>query len=270
VTTDKAGYAQKLRLADVLREHVIRRAVRDLDLRTGDHVLDAGCGIGSHLPLLADEVGASGLIIGLDISDEFLSIAGQKVAELGLGSRVVLVRGDVNNMPFPDKSVDCVLSVDCVGYPFAGQPTALLKELKRVVKPGGTVAVMGWTHQLLLPGYPLLESKLNTASPLVIPSGTDVEAEDHFMRAAGWFQKAGFAETRVGSYVGDISFPLNDVEREAVRAFFEMLWGNSRQAVSADEWQLLLQLSGQGQAESILDRTDYYGFFVYTCFTGRA
>jgi ubiquinone/menaquinone biosynthesis C-methylase UbiE len=169
VTVEKSSYAEKLRLADLLREPVIRRAVGDLHLKAGINVLDAGCGIGSHLPLLAEQVGPSGHVTGLDISGELLSIARQRVHDDGLENRVRLVQGDVNNLPFAEESIDCVVSVDCVGYPFALQPVALLQELGRVVVPGGAVAIMGWSHQQLLPGYPLLESRLNTASSLVGP-----------------------------------------------------------------------------------------------------
>jgi len=268
MTIKKSDYPEKLRLADFLREPVIRRAIGDLRLNTGMNVLDAGCGIGSCLPLLAEQVGPSGHVTGLDISDELLSIARQRVHDDGLENRVTLVQGDVNDLLFTQDSFDCAVSVDCVGYPFSSKPVALLREFGRVVKPGGTVAMMGWTYQQLLPGYPLLESKLNTASSLVVPPGTDGGPEAHFLRAKGWFQKAGFADTGARSYAGDISGPLSHEEKEAVRAIFDMLWENARPAVSNDEWQLYQRISESGSEEYILDRPDYYGFFLYTCFEG--
>jgi demethylmenaquinone methyltransferase/2-methoxy-6-polyprenyl-1,4-benzoquinol methylase len=269
MTTDMDDFAHKLHLADVLREPLIRRAVLDLRLNAGSNVLDAGCGIGSHLPLLAEQVGPSGHVTGLDISSEMILRARRNITRCGLEGRISLVQGDVNSLPFNESEFGCVLSVDCVGYPYSHNPIALLQELSRVVRPCGIVAVMGWSNQQLMPGYPLLESKLNTASSLVVPSGTDMGPEAHFLRASGWFKEAGFIRTRSNSYAGNICAPLSDEEKEAVQAFFEMLWGNARPAVSDDEWQLFQRISKPGSKEYILDRADYYGFFVYTCFAGQ-
>jgi demethylmenaquinone methyltransferase / 2-methoxy-6-polyprenyl-1,4-benzoquinol methylase len=269
MATQAGGYAHKLRLADILREPVMRRAIRDLQLNPGENVLDAGCGIGSHLSLLAEQVGPSGHVTGLDISNELISIARQRLTGQGLKDLITLVEGDVNNLPFAEDSIDCVVSVDCVGYPFTQKPVDLLRELGRVVIPGGTVAIMGWSHQQLLPGYPLLESRLNTASSLVTPSITGLGTESHFLRATGWFQEAGFIETSAKSYAGDISAPLSNEEKEAVRAFFEMLWENARKAVSNDEWQLFGRITSPGSSDCVLEQADYYGFFVYTRFAGH-
>lgn len=262
-------YARKLQLTDVLRGQVIRDVLDDLGLNTGDAVLDAGCGIGSHLPLLAEKVGPSGHVTGLDISAELVRLAGNRVEDLGPASRVTVVRGDVNDLPFGSDSFDCVVSVDCAGYPFAARPVALLKELGRVIRPGGALAIMGWTHQQLLAGYPLLESRLNTASPLVVPPTGDGETLAHFLRAPGWLEQAGFTEIDAGSYVGDISAPVSDKEKDAVRALFDMLWENSATTLSEDEWRLYRHISSPDSDGYILEDTGYYGFFVYTCFTGR-
>lgn len=269
MTTEMENYAYKLHLADSLREPVISRAIRELHIDTGSNILDAGCGIGSHLPLLTKQVGLSGHVTGLDISAGFISRARQNAKICGLEDRISLVQGNVNSLPFNESEFDCVVSVDCVGYPNSPNPVALLKELKRVVRPGGIVAILGWSYQQLLPGYPFLESKLNTASPLVVPSGTDMGPKAHFLRASGWFQEAGFVRTSSRSYAGDICAPLSDEEKEAVQAFFEMLWKNARPAVSNDEWQLFQRISKPGSVDFILDKADYYGFFVYTCFAGQ-
>lgn len=126
MTTDMDDYAHKLHLADLLREPVIRRAMQELQMNAGGKVLDAGCGIGSHLPLLAEEVGQSGHVIGLDISVELISRARQNVKTCGLEDRISLVQGDVNSLPFDESEFDCVVSVDCVGYPYSLKPVALI------------------------------------------------------------------------------------------------------------------------------------------------
>lgn len=71
------------------------------------------------------------------------------------------------------------------------------------------------------------------------------------------------------SYAGDIFAPLSEEEKEAVQAFFEMLWVNASPLLSKDERLLFKRISEPGSGEYILDRSEYYGFFVYTCFAGH-
>lgn len=268
MVTEMEDYARKLQLADLLRGPVTGRAIRELRLSAGSKVLDAGCGIGSHLPLLAEQVGQSGHVTGLDISTEMISRSRKRVAECGLEDRVSLTQGNVKDLPFKNSEFDCALSVDCVGYPYSPDPVTLLRSLARIVRPGGTVAIMGWSYQQLLPGYPVLEATLNTASSLVAPSGAAISPETHFLCAPGWFQEADFIATSSRSYAGDICAPLADEEKEAVQAFFEMLWKGTRPAISDSEWQLFQHISHPGSKEFILDKPYYYGFFVYVCFSG--
>jgi demethylmenaquinone methyltransferase/2-methoxy-6-polyprenyl-1,4-benzoquinol methylase len=187
-------YAEKLRLADLLREPVIRSAIQTIDLPQGSRGLDAGCGIGSHVLLLAEAVGPGGHVTGLDLQADFLSLAGETAAGRGLSERVTFRQGDLSKIPFNDDTFDWAWSSDCLGYP-VGEGGSLLKGLARVVKPGGRVAILGWTSQQLLPGYPLLEARLN-ASCLAHEHMLTANPDLHFMRALGWFRAAGFAEVQ--------------------------------------------------------------------------
>lgn len=263
-------YAYKLEVMDCLREKVIERAIIDLSEVEGGNILDAGCGIGGNLPLLARCAGRKGHVTGLDISDEFISLAEQSITDRKLEAQVSLVQGDINDLSFGDGEFDCVVSIDCAGYPYSSDPAALMHELGRVVRPGGTLALLGWSFQQLLPGYQLLESKLNTASSLTVYSGAGNSPETHFFAAPGWFRGARFTGVEGRSYLGDIIAPLDEGQKEAVTALFDMLWSDSHEAVSNAELQLFQQITAPGAAEFILDRPDYYGFFVYTCFSGQA
>lgn len=263
-------YSRKLELADLLRQDVIARAAGDLGISAGDQLLDAGCGTGSHLPLLAGLADSQGQVTGLDNSPEMISRAARRVAGHGLEDRVTLVEGDIEELPFEAGSFDCVLSVDCAGYPCSSNPDALLRELLRVTAPGGTVALLGWTCQQILPGYPLLESKLNTASSLVRAAATDRASRTHFLRALEWFSRAGLGDLRARSYAGSIQAPLTDMKKEAVLSLIDMLWGDSGPPLSADERKFFDEITRPGSGKCILDSEGYYGFFVYTAFSGRA
>ena len=263
-------YARKLYLSDFLREPVIRDAIRELGLREGSHVLDAGCGIGSHLSLLAEQVGPAGRVTGLDMSSDNLAVAEASARDAGLAERISVVQGDVNNLPFDDDEFDWIWSCDCVGYPKATNPSALFRETKRVLRPGGTLAILGWLCQQLLPGHSLLEARLNTASSLASAYLPEDVPESQFMRAPGWFHEAGFAEIRGRAFTGGVQAPLSENEKEALLSLFDMLWGGSQSHVSDEDWSAYRRISDPESQDFILDRPDYYAFYTYVMFTGKA
>jgi len=165
--TDKDEYIKKLTETHPLRESILRSAIRTLKLPSGSRGLDAGCGIGLPALLLAKAVGPDGHVIGLDISPELLLHAEKIAKESGLSGQISFKKGDVNKLPFEDDSFDWVWSSDCVGYPSADKPLSLLKELARVVKPGGIVvlassglsAAGSKAERHLFGGHPLCEGE---------------------------------------------------------------------------------------------------------------
>jgi ubiquinone/menaquinone biosynthesis C-methylase UbiE len=108
-----------------------------LRVEPGSSILDAGCGTGVLLPRLADAVGPTGRVTGLDRSTSFLARAQARLDELGLGERVDLVHGDVTAMPFPDGAFDAVHTERVLMH--LDEPDDAIRELIRVTRPGGTV-----------------------------------------------------------------------------------------------------------------------------------
>ena len=137
-----------------LREAMLRSAIRALEVPPGSQGLDAGCGIGLAAMLLAEAVGPAGHITGLDLSPDFLAYARGVVKKAGLSDRITFREGNVKELPFDDDTFDWAWSVDCVGYA-PMEPVPVVKELARVVKPGGTVALLAWSYEKLLPGHPV-------------------------------------------------------------------------------------------------------------------
>ena len=104
-------------------------------------------------------------------SAELVAHAQSLAEQADLSKEVSFRRGNVNELPFGDSTFDWAWSVDCVGHPSVGEPLAALRELARVVRPGGQVAILGYSTQMLLPGHPRLEARLNaTASAINLPA----------------------------------------------------------------------------------------------------
>ena len=107
-------------------------------LESGETVLDLGSGAGLDVFLSASRVGPSGKVYGLDMTDEMLELAARNRAELG-AENVEFIKGDIEEIPLPDASVDVVIS-NCVINLSVDKPQ-VFQEAHRVLRPGGRFAV---------------------------------------------------------------------------------------------------------------------------------
>jgi ubiquinone/menaquinone biosynthesis C-methylase UbiE len=259
---------QMMRVSHPLRVPVLRSAIATLQLPSGSRGLDAGCGIGLPALLLAEAVGPTGHITGLDSCPEFLDYAEEMVHKAGLSKQISFQQGDVGRLPFPPDTFDWVLSVDCVGYAPL-EPLPLVKELARVVKPGGSVAILAWSSEKLLPGYPLLEAHLNATSSGIAPFTKRKSPELHLSRALGWFRETGLEETVARSFAGEAFAPLRDDLRTALIALFQMRWPGVEAELTPEDRAAYQRLCLPESPEFILNHPDYYAFFTYSMFHGK-
>jgi arsenite methyltransferase len=107
-------------------------------LRVGEVVVDLGSGGGLDVFLAAKKVGPTGRAIGIDRTAAMIERA-RANAQAGGYTNVEFYQATIDNIPLPDASVDCVIS-NCVLNLTPDKP-AVLREIARVLKPGGRVAV---------------------------------------------------------------------------------------------------------------------------------
>ncbi len=130
--------------------------VRWVGFQLGWHVLDACCGDGSFLPLLAEQVGASGKLSALDLAPENIAAVEARVKASPLACAVEARVGNILSLPYADHSFDAVWNANVQQYLTDDELRQMLAELRRVTKPGGLVAIKevhsaGWDEAIVRP-----------------------------------------------------------------------------------------------------------------------
>jgi demethylmenaquinone methyltransferase/2-methoxy-6-polyprenyl-1,4-benzoquinol methylase len=128
---DRTNKLMSLGRDDRWRQMVVQRA----EVHSGDHVLDVCCGTAKLSIQLAQAVGPTGKVTGLDFSEKMLEIGNQNITSLSYKDMITLVQGNAMELPFGDNQFDAVT----VGWGLRNVPVieTALKEMVRVLKPGG-------------------------------------------------------------------------------------------------------------------------------------
>jgi ubiquinone/menaquinone biosynthesis C-methylase UbiE len=122
--------------------------VNRLHLAEGQYVLDVACGSGASALVAAEAVGSTGKVIAVDLADNLLQLGRIKAAAHGL-KNIAFQLKDMTATGYQDESFDAVICV--FGIFFVPDMQGLLKELWRMVKPGGKIAITTWGPRLFAP-----------------------------------------------------------------------------------------------------------------------
>ena len=176
----------------VLRSHRWRTAENSAAyllpaLAPGQDVLDVGCGPGTVTLGLAARV-APGAVVGLDRSAAVIELARQAAADAG-STNVTYVVGDVYALPYPDSTFDVVHAHQVLQH--LTDPVAALRELRRVARPGGLVAVRESDYSAMTwyPESPGLDEWLALYHEVTVANGAEADAG---RRLLSWVRAAGF------------------------------------------------------------------------------
>ena len=165
-------------------------AVKHLDIQRGDSVLEVGIGTGLNLPLYPPAC----RLTGIDLSAEMLDKAVERVQTLAMPN-VTLKVMDATSMDFADDEFDKAVATYTISA--VPDPVAVLREMRRVVKPGGVLVtlnhfrserrVMGWLEDLVAPLCTRLGWKSNLAlRPLLAAVGLEPEVIARANMFNGW------------------------------------------------------------------------------------
>ncbi len=270
---DENTYIKALECIGILSEPAIRKAIETLKIAEGSNVLDVPCGTGSHAKWFLEEYPEI-KITGVDINKEHLSFSKNKLEQTGKSQSCAFEIGDMNQLKQADNSFDLVWCCDGLwpgpkemGCP-AEEPYDILNNMVRVSKPGGRIAILFWSSQKLLPGYPLLEAKLNATKSANMPSGPEVNPDLHFMRAPVWLKKAGLSNIETKTFVADITAPVNEQYKQGLITLFHMFWDKAEAEVTNEIWGKYKYITSPNSEEFIINKEGYAGILTYTMFTG--
>jgi ubiquinone/menaquinone biosynthesis C-methylase UbiE len=132
-----------------------------LELQPTDTVLEVGFGAGQGIKLAAEKA-SDGRVMGIDLSEVMVRVATRRNAQAVKAGRVALVQGNMTALPFEDQHFDKIMTIHT--FYFWSEPSQALRELYRVLKPGGRVVIMLSTGKINARGevevWPPLQSAL--------------------------------------------------------------------------------------------------------------
>jgi ubiquinone/menaquinone biosynthesis C-methylase UbiE len=247
----------------------LRAMLADLAIAPGAHVLDVACGAGRYTTWLAEEVGALGSVTGIDISPAYLREAQRHVTASPYADQIDLYHADVEDLPFDDNHFDLVWCAQSL-YSLP-DIRAALRELWRVVKPGGVVAILehDFLHHVILP-WP---SELELAIRQIQMWQLTRENNDPTRLMVGrdmvrLYALCGFAECRVVPYPSVRTSPLSDDEYTYLSLYFEQIRQQVDPYLPTTLRADLAQLISPHSRSYVLHQPDFYVTYLDLVISG--
>ncbi|GKZ26387.1 hypothetical protein AbraIFM66951_003149 [Aspergillus brasiliensis] len=152
------------------------------NVKEGETVLDLGSGSGIDVLLAARKVGPNGQAIGVDMTEHMIELAEKNIQKAGL-SNARIIGANINSIPLPDSSVDCIISNCVINLVPATDKGAVFNEIARLLKPGGRVAISD-----ILARKPLPDTITKSMALYVgcVAGASQIGEYDEYLREAGF------------------------------------------------------------------------------------
>jgi arsenite methyltransferase len=188
--------------------------LRSAGFQNGWHVLDAGAGNGLFLPLMSELLGPSGQITAIDLAPENIEAVNAMAESDRLSCPVDAKVCDITALPFADNHFDGLWSANVSQYLTDEQLAQAMLEFRRVVKPGGLIAVkeVDITVLQFLPQKPQLMWRLLES----LKADTQLAGAMRGTRLPIWFRRAGLTEIWSKTTLAERRHPLRRVERNYI------------------------------------------------------
>jgi ubiquinone/menaquinone biosynthesis C-methylase UbiE len=238
------------RTRDMVRR---RRLAREaLAAQPGERILDVGCGPGYYVAEIAEEVGESGSVVGVDSSAPMLAVSAQRCAEL---PNTEFREGHATSLPVEDATFDAALSAQVLEYV---EPVgAALAELHRVLRPGGRVALwdVDWGTLSWYSEHPDRMQR-------VLSAWDEHLADPSLPRTlAPRLREAGFDDVRMDAHPFATTELSPDTYGGSLVAMIEAFVGQTGRAEEAAAWA--------AEQRELAESGRFYCAVVQLCFTAR-
>ena len=261
--TDLPDYAPMLTAYHRGHAAELRAMVGDLPVQAGDCVLDMPCGDGAYTVLLAEKVGSSGSVVGVDLSASYLELARARADQSAEAARTRFQAGDIASLPFDDNTFDLIWCAQSM-YSLP-DPLGVLRELRRVVRPGGTVSVFenDTLHQILLPWPAELELAVRQAQLCSLVARAPAAAKFFIGRdLRSTFAAAGLKNSIVTPYTSIRHAPLSADERTYLAWYFADLGTHARPYLQPHVSAWFERLLDPTSADYLLDQPYFYVIYI--------
>jgi SAM-dependent methyltransferase len=214
------GYACMLHAYHRARAANLRAIIATLPIAPGSLVLDVACGDACYSIWLAERAAR---VVGVDLSPAYLELARRRAADTLLAGRISFERADVMALPFEDGSFDLTwLAQSLFSLP---EPLGVLREMIRVTRPGGHVAILenDTLHHLLLPWPVELELAVRRAQMVTLAARRAEGGLDKFYigrNLCGLFRQCGIEACKIQTFPIDQRAPLDADEELFLRRYF--------------------------------------------------
>ena len=265
-------FTKSLERMNRFQEPEARALIGDLALPAGSRGLDVGCGVGFYALWLAQAIGPTGRVLGIEPTAERAEAARALVGGQVDGGRLEFRAGDATALDMPAGAFDWLWCGDVLHHILDTE--AALREFRRVVRPGGRIIVKESQAlaAMFLPGYPELERRIQLAEiERTREEGGGRSFQERRQTTPASLRRVGLDSVTMRNYLLERRAPLGAADRDYIQlTVFDRNWGERlRPLMSGADWTLRTELCDPASPRNVLRDAAYYCLYPITVWTAR-